>query len=232
MTTPSRTQVPAAGARRVPSGRRALPLAVLLGALLLLTAAPAHATGYRYWSFWDWSHGSWSYQQQGPATYRPEDGDVDGWRFAVSPDGGADAARPRTTGDFASVCAATPPRAGRKRIAVVLDFGTTADSATGEQPPARRTLCAVVPTDASSAEVLAATVPPLRYDSSAVLCAIAGYPSSGCGEVVAAAPAGHPSASAKSSGNGGPVLGLAGGGAVVVLIAVGAAVRARRTRNR
>ncbi|WP_245687442.1 SCO2322 family protein, partial [Streptacidiphilus griseoplanus] len=142
-------------------------------------------------------------------------------------------ARPRAAGDFASICAATPPRAGRKRVAVVLDFGTTADSATGEQPPAQRTLCAVVPASASSAEVLAETVPPLRYDSNAVLCAIAGYPSAGCGEVVAAAPAGHPSASGKGNGGGnGPALGLAAGGALVVLIAAGAVVQARRTRNR
>lgn len=210
--------------------RAALALSALLAALPLLTAAPAQATGYRYWSFWEWSHGAWSYQQQGPATYRPEDGGVDGWRFAVSPDGGADAARPRTAGDFSAICGTTSPRPGRKRVAVVLDFGTPADSASGERPPAQRTLCAQVPTSASSAEVLAATVPPLRYDSAAVLCAIAGYPAAGCGEVVsagAASPGGG-----RHGGGGGPDLGLVAGGALVVLVAAGAVVQARRRRNR
>ncbi|MFJ6214816.1 SCO2322 family protein [Streptomyces sp. NPDC092296] len=217
-----------------PAARRALRalLPVLLAALALplLAAAPARATGYRYWSFWEWSAGAWTYQQQGPAVYRPQDGGVDGWRFAVSPDGGSDAARPGATGDFAAICAATPAQAGRKRVAVVLDFGTPADAPSGGRPPARRTVCAVVPTDANSAEVLAATVPPLRYDGSGVLCAIAGYPESGCGEVVdAAAPASAAPAAGKSGS--GPALGAAAGGAVVVLIAVGAVLQTRRRRR-
>ncbi|WP_175607652.1 SCO2322 family protein [Peterkaempfera bronchialis] len=237
------TPLPTAGPHR--AGSRAamrhtpglvLVLAGLL-ALPLLGATPAHATGYRYWSFWDWSQGAWTYQQQGPATYRPLDGGVDGWRFAVSPDGGSDAARPRAAGDFAAICATTPPRDGRKRVAVVLDFGTPADAPSGERPPERRTLCAVVPTDASSAEVLAAAVPPLRYNTGGVLCAITGYPRQGCGEVVA--PTGGTGGTSADGGGGdddggggGPVLGLALGGGLIALVAVGAAVQARRRRTR
>src|SRR5262245_44754302 len=83
----------------------------------------------------------------------------------------AAAARPRagSTGLgnlFATVCADTPAKPGRKRVAVVLDFGTAADAPSGEQPPAPRTVCASVAPDASSAEVLAAIAPPLRYDTS------------------------------------------------------------------
>ncbi|MFF4650505.1 SCO2322 family protein [Streptomyces sp. NPDC001380] len=212
---------------------RALVLAAA-AALPLLAAAPAQATGYRYWSFWDGSSGSWTYQQQGPATYRPQDGGVDGWRFAVSPDGGSGAARPRAAAGFAAVCGGTAARAGRKRVAVVLDFGTPADAPAGERPPVRRTACAVVPEDASSAEVLAATVPPLRYDGSAILCAIAGYPRSGCGEAVGAGTADAAGAPAKGGGSGdggGPSVGLAAGGAVVAAVAAGAVVRARRRRT-
>ncbi|WP_428832295.1 SCO2322 family protein, partial [Kitasatospora cinereorecta] len=162
---------------------------VALTALTLTTlalATPAHATGYRYWSFWKWSGSAWAYQQQGPAGYVPPDGSVDGWRFALSPDGGQDAARPTATGDFAAACANTPAEAGRKRVAVVLDFGTAADAGNGAQPPAPRTACAAVPAGATSGEVLAAVAPPLRYDGNGMLCAIAGYPRAGCGEAVAA----------------------------------------------
>ena len=204
----------------------ALVAAGLLGLVTVLGAAPAHATGYRYWSFWKWAAGSWAYQQQGPAVYAPPDGAVDGWRFAVSPDGGQDAARPAATGDFAAVCAATPARAGRKRVAVVLDFGTAADAPpgalpAGAAPPAAQTTCASVPATATSAEVLAAVAPPLRYDTGGILCAIAGYPKAGCGEAIGAAPAG---------GGSGPGLGLVAGGAVVAVLAAGAVRQARRRR--
>ncbi|NEE36853.1 hypothetical protein G3M53_67045, partial [Streptomyces sp. SID7982] len=64
----------------------------------------------------------------------------------------------------------------------------------GEKPPALRTACAQVAPDASSAEALAAVAKPLRYDDSAMLCAISGYPRTGCGEQVSG-----DSASAKPS---------------------------------
>ncbi|MBC7272967.1 MAG: hypothetical protein H5T76_30390, partial [Streptomyces sp.] len=98
--------------------------ALLLAALLtaLTAAGPAGAAGYRYWSFWEREGDRWTYATQGPSTARPSDGDVQGFRFAVSEDS-ADATRPRGTADFATICAATPERDGRKRIALVLDFG-------------------------------------------------------------------------------------------------------------
>jgi len=203
-------------------------LTALLAALLaVLVAAPAQAAGYRYWSFWKWSDGAWAYQQVGPAGFVPPDGSVDGWRFALSPDGGQQAARPGGAADFAAACAATAPQAGRKRVAVVLDFGTAADAGTpagtAGQPPAARTLCASVPPAATSGEVLAAVAPPLRYDSAGILCAIAGYPRTGCGEEVS-------SATPAADGDGGPSVGLIAGTALVALLAGGAIWQARRRR--
>jgi hypothetical protein len=190
----------------------------------LLAAAPAQASAYRYWSFWSWCGGTWAYQQQGPALYVPPDGSVDGWRFALSPDGGRDAARPGGTVAFAALCSATPARAGHKRVAVVLDFGTAADAPAGAgTPPAARSACASVPTTATSAEVLAALAPPLRYDTAGILCAIAGYPRAGCGEAVADAPSGHGGSTALG-GAFGPAL----GGALVLLLGTGAYLRSRR----
>ncbi|MER5864335.1 SCO2322 family protein [Kitasatospora sp. NPDC002040] len=202
------------------------PVAAVLALLLpLLLATPAQATGYRYWSFWKWSGSAWAYQQQGPAVYVPPDGAVDGWRFAVSPDGGQDAARPTAGGDFAALCAATPAEPGRKRVAVVLDFGTPADAPGGETPPAARTACAAVPTGASSAEVLAAVAPPLRYDTNGILCAIAGYPRTGCGDTLAADNSGD------GKGGSGPAIGLLAGGALIAVLAAAAVRQARRCRD-
>jgi MYXO-CTERM domain-containing protein len=211
--------------------RRAVP--VLAAALaLLLGAGPAQATGYRYWSFWERTGGHWTYATQGPSTVRPDDGAVEGFRFAVSADS-ADATRPRGTADFGTICAGTPAKSGTKRVALVLDFGTPADAPSGETPHAPRTACARIRPDATTADALAAVAGPLRYDSNALLCAIAGYPQKGCGEQV---PAGKPGQQAsagkdKSASDSGPSLGLPIGAAVVALLA-GAAVWQTRRRNR
>ncbi|MEV0531686.1 SCO2322 family protein [Kitasatospora sp. NPDC050463] len=197
--------------------------------LLVLGAAPAQAAGYRYWSFWKWSDGAWAYQQQGPAVYVPQDGSVDGWRFAVSPDSGQDAARPGAAGDFAAICDSTAEQPGRKRVAVVLDFGSVAD-APGETPPERRTACGVVPGNADSAEVLAAVAPPLRYDTNGLLCAIAGYPKAGCGDQLGAADRPATTGAADGKHSSGPDIGLIAGGALVAVLAGGAVWQARRRR--
>ncbi|QBJ90312.1 hypothetical protein D0Z67_08305 [Streptomyces seoulensis] len=202
--------------------------ALLVASLLVLAAgAEAHAAGYRYWSFWDRSGDRWTYATQGPASERPDDGSVRGFRFAVSADS-SDANRPRGTADFGSVCAKTPAKAGTKRVALVLDFGTEADAPSGETPPPTRTVCARVSPDASTAEALAEAAKPLRYDTNALLCAIAGYPARGCGEQVAAdeKPAGK--AAPKDDG---PSLGLPLGIGVVAVLGGAAFWQARRRRN-
>ncbi|MFI7392017.1 SCO2322 family protein [Streptomyces tendae] len=210
----------------------------LLSAFLLIgTAGQAQAAGYRYWSFWDRDGGTWVYATQGPSLARPSDGDVQGFRFAVSEDSG-DAAQPRGTADFASICAKTPAEEGRKRVALVLDFGTASDAPSGETPPAPRTACARVSPDATTADALAAVADPLRYNTNALLCAIAGYPKTGCGEQVSqqeerqekedstAAPE-----EGSTSDDGGPSVGLYAGIAVVAALAGAATWQARRRRN-
>ncbi|MFI6155811.1 SCO2322 family protein [Kitasatospora sp. NPDC051170] len=214
-----------------PGGRLAVVLVPVLAVLVVLAGAgAAEAAGYRYWSFWRGADGGWAYQQQGPAVAVPADGAVDGWRFAVSPDGGQDAAKPRTGADFATVCAGTPAQQGRKRVAVVLDFGTPEDAGSAGPPPEQRTLCASVAPSATSAEVLAAVAPPLRYDTNGLLCAISGFPKAGCADQLgsAAQPAGAAPGSSSSSG---PNLGLIAGGALVAVLAAGAVWQSRRRRS-
>ncbi|MGY0062257.1 SCO2322 family protein [Streptomyces sp. LZ34] len=221
--------------------RAALVCAVLMSALvsaLALGASPAQAAGYRYWSFWQRERGAngWTYATQGPATARPGDGDMIGFRFAVSEDSG-DATQPRDSTDFGTVCAHTPAKGGTKRVAVVLDFGTAADAPDHRTPPEPRTECARVGEDASAGDALAAVAEPLRYSSSALLCAIAGYPATGCGEQVDATSGGSGGGSssgdgAQGGGGGGPSAGLIGGLAAVVALGAAAVWQARRHHRR
>ncbi|MET9589977.1 SCO2322 family protein [Streptomyces sp. NPDC006516] len=223
------------------SGTAALLL--LAGAVLaVLGAGSAQAAGYRYWSFWEGDGGkSWTYATQGPSVVRPDDGAVQGFRFSVSEDS-QDSAQPRRAPDFGAVCADTPARDGRKRIALVVDPGTAADAPEGEKPPALRTACAQVAPDASTAEALASVAKPLRYDDSAMLCAISGYPRAGCGEQTDGSSAAAPEQSQDDAGSedqdrgahdgqgGGPSAGVLTGVGAVLVLGVAAVLRARRRR--
>ncbi|MFD9523510.1 SCO2322 family protein [Streptomyces sp. NPDC059979] len=222
--------------------RRPPAVALALGIVLaLLAATPALAAGYRYWSFWDGSAGGqWSYATQGPSLARPADGAVQGFRFSVSKDAAAEAAKPRAAADFEAVCGATAPADGKKRVALVIDFGVPQDAPAGDAPPeaAPRTACAQVAPEATAAEALASVAKPLRYNSAALLCAISGYPKQGCGDQVADTSAGASAgasaeASAAPSGSaqeddGGPSAGLLAGIAAVAALAAAGIWQSRR----
>lgn len=212
--------------------------AVVAALLGVIAAAPAQAAGYRYWSFWDRDGAQWTYASQGPSTARPDDGAVQGFRFSVSDDS-QDSAKPRGAADFDTICAKTPAKEDRKRIALVIDFGTPGDAPGGETPPKPRTACAQVTDDATSADALASVAEPLRYGSNALLCAIANYPKSGCGEQVAGDGESEgtqkkPSASASAEekdDSGGPSVGLIAGVAAIALLGGAALWQARRRRG-
>ncbi|MDX3643465.1 SCO2322 family protein [Streptomyces sp. MB09-02B] len=227
--------------RGASSPRRRSGVLALLGGLLFVLGSPgpAHAAAYRYWSFWERDGSAWAYATQGPSTARPVDGEVQGFRFAVSRDS-ADALQPRGATDFASVCGDTAARSGEKRVALVIDFGTAADAPEGETPPKARTACARVPDDATTAEALASVAKPLRYDTNALLCAIGGYPGKGCGEAVdsdaASGTDGRSDATGSSAGGAseegqGPSVGLFVGAGVVAVLGAAAVWRARRRRG-
>ncbi|RZB16338.1 hypothetical protein StrepF001_26975 [Streptomyces sp. F001] len=205
--------------------------ALLLAALfLLLNTGQAQATGYRYWSFWEHDGDAWTYATQGPSTARPSDGDVQGFRFSVSEDS-QDSAQPRNTAGFASICAKTPAQEGRKRVALVIDFGTPTDAPSGETPPPTRTACAAVAPDATTAEALATVAKPLRYDTNALLCAIAGYPERGCGEQVKTEDAPTASEKKDTDESGGPSLGVWAAIAAIATLGAATGWQARRRRN-
>lgn len=218
-----------------------LTLALALGVVLAgLSAGPALAASYRYWSFWDGAGGTWAYASVGPSTARPADGSVQGFRFSVSRDAAAEAARPRAAADFTAICAATPAAAGTKRVALVIDFGDPADAPTGGTPPQAepRTACARVAQEATAAEALASVAKPLRYNSAALLCGVSGYPEQGCGEPLPDTPdasaaaqatdASAPTARPQADDGGGPSVGLLAGVAAVAALAAAGIWQSRR----
>lgn len=182
------------------SGRSAAVLALL--ALLLPLGMPvAHAAdAYRYWSYW-WgsSDGTWAFAETGPADRVVTDGDVEGWLFLTSADA-VPAQQPGAAPDFAALCPDGEPVPGQVRVGVVIDFGTDADVPAGDAIPEGENpqqQCITVPQGSTAEQVLAAAAA-VRNEQGAV-CGIAGYPATGCFELVAA-PVVDESAPAESDG--------------------------------
>jgi LPXTG-motif cell wall-anchored protein len=165
-----------------PHTRLSLAVLLLLGvvAAVVLPAAAASATAYRYWGFYELHGSSWAYATKAPTQVTPTDGSVEGWRFAVSD--GKTPRLPRTVATFATLCRDTKAEAGKKRVGVVVDFGRAADNAAGAEPPTPAGHCAQVPSSATAADVLAA-VTNVRT-SKELVCGIDGYPTTGCGDAV------------------------------------------------
>ncbi len=181
-TTPPR---PARHTQRTRLTRVAV-LAVL-GALaaLLLPAPAAQATNYRFWGYYQLAGGAWTFSANGPDKTTPAEGAVEGWRWGIDDGTGKNPRAPRAVPAFAAVCGATPAAAGRKRVAVVVDFGRPADAETAAStPPAAVARCASVATAATGSEVLAA-VTSVRT-AGGLVCGLDGYPAAGCGAEVAA----------------------------------------------
>jgi hypothetical protein len=223
------------------AGRAAAVLAAALAAVLVLpVAGPAQAQqAYRFWGYYTWQGGEWTFSETGPDQTRPADGAVEGWRFAVS--GAAGSARvPRAAGDFALICGSTPAASGQKRIAVVIDYGVAAEAPQGETPPPARGACAVVAANATGLETLRA-VAALRLKN-ALVCSLDGYPRTECGApydgplpnptasespVRLDVPTAQTAASGSESDDGFPV-GVAIAAALVVVVGVGALLVSRR----
>lgn len=161
-----------------------LPVALLscLVALLAMPGltGPAQATtAYKYWNYFHGAGADWKFATTGPDDFTPTDGSVEGWRYGIS---NGDAGRePRTAPSFAAICASTPAESGKKRVAVVIDYGTADEAPSGETPPAPVGECAVVATSFNGSQVLD-SVADVRIDKGT--CGIDGYPASGCFETV------------------------------------------------
>lgn len=228
-------------------------LAVGVAAMLAVgSAVGAQADAFRFWGYYQWSDGAWAFAPKGAAETVPEDGATEGWRYAVGEE--SSTRLPRTGDVFADICGDFTADVGEKRVAVVIDYGTPEDAPEGDEPPDPRGDCAVVPDDATGADVLAA-VAEIRLNDGGLYCGIDGYPSTDCGGAVdgqapsgeeetvqlalpaEASPTAEPDADAGADAEaaddgGNQQLPLIIGIAVVVLIAVAGFAQARRSRSR
>ena len=197
----------------------AIACAVVIGA----PAARAE-TAYRYWSYWSVRDSAWSFATLGPASALPADGAVEGWRFAVTTEQASAQDAPRTdaASAFDAICGTTAAVDGRKRIALVLDFGDPADAPDGQTPPASVTECVVAAPDASGYQVLSSVADVRTEDG--LVCGLDGFPGSGCADIVdAASPAPTSNASAAAPASA-PALGGAWAMLVSALALLGAAI--------
>uniref|UniRef100_UPI000DF7E6BB SCO2322 family protein n=1 Tax=Desertihabitans aurantiacus TaxID=2282477 RepID=UPI000DF7E6BB len=154
-------------------------LALLALLTLGLTAPVASAeSAFRYWSYTTADQGTWTPASTGPAEVQPEEGSVQGMRFAVH---GTTARVPRTAPDFETVCAGTEASADGVRVAVVVDPGTAEDAPDGATPGPVTGTCVLAAPGDSAQDVLAAATE-LRTDDSGLICALDGYPATGCGD--------------------------------------------------
>ena len=204
-------------------------------------AAPAQAEdGYQYWNYFHLHNGTWAFSKVGLGDYQPKDGDVEGLRYGTST--ASQGIEPRadlTKVTFDTVCADTKPAQGKKRVAILLDFGTETGAGT---PPEPRAECAVGPEQASSQQLLA-RVADLRLESG-MTCAIDGYPVKGCGTpvknaqvpaheqpVAFALPSDDAATTDGTEGDNGIPWAPIGIGAVVVVLAGGALLMSRRSKT-
>lgn len=220
-------------------------LAVVAGLLIpTVVAGTAQADAFRYWGYYQWSAGEWAFATTGPGDTVPEDGAVEGWRFAVADD--SSSRFPRTGDVFDDICGDASAGDGQKRVAVVIDYGTPEDAPEGDEPPAPRGGCAVVDEEATGADVLA-SVSEVRTGDDGLTCGIDGFPGAGCGDRVdGAAPTGEEQTvdlalpsdgddaaddgepETTDDGDGNQQIALIVGLGAVVLVGVAALIRMRR----
>lgn len=153
--------------------------ALVLAVMALALAPAAHADSFRYWGYYQGQDGEWTFAPSGAEDTTPAQGDVEGWRFAVTDE--ASTKLPRAAADFDAICGDAAPADGMKRVAVVIDYGTPEDN-DGETPPPAEGACAEVAEDASGGDVLIA-VTDVRLEGGLV-CGIGGWPATGCGDPV------------------------------------------------
>lgn len=164
--------------------KRATTLSALaLAGVLGVVALPAEAsTAYRYWSYWnaETSSTQWQYSTEGSGTRIPADGAVEGWRFGIA----GDAARiqPSVLPDFASICAGVEAPQDGKRVALVIDPGTSEEAPEGQLPGAVITECVTTTPSSTGLQILQAVVD-VRMDAGFV-CGLDGYPARECAPLV------------------------------------------------
>jgi hypothetical protein len=155
-------------------------LAIILLATFITPPAQAAEKGYRYWGYFQTapSKTAWTAAMTGP-TVDIADGSVEGWSFVFSSDD-IPSVKPRVKPDFKKICAGVKADKDSKRIAVVIDFGSTAYAPKGEKVKKTITTCVRTAKESQGIDVLG-QVTKVRAEGSGLICGLAGYPAKECG---------------------------------------------------
>jgi len=231
---------------------RSLATLMLACLAVLLPVSPAHAEDVtRFWIYYTAVDGEWQGSDKGVGATVPKDGSVEGYRYGGSTAFPAHIAPRADLSEvtFDAVCGDVEPQDGRKRVAVVVDFGAEADAPEGTEVPQPYADCAQVAEKATGYQVLdsVADVRVEQTDFGPSVCDIDSYPAAGgCFTAAKTAspddegPVDVEIRGASAEGDGGsdaadeddssaPM--LIGAGAVVVLLAAGGLLLARRNRS-
>ena len=158
-----------------------LLLAIVVIASCITPTAQAADTGWRYWGYFQAAPGAskWTAAMTGP-TVNVADGSVEGWAFTFSNDAIPDAKAPKIAPSFSTICGKTQAVIGKKRVAVMVDFGSAVLRPKGETTPRLIQKCVVADKSALGIDVLGLAVK-VRAEGSGFICGLNGYPAKECG---------------------------------------------------
>ncbi|CAB4717179.1 unannotated protein [freshwater metagenome] len=155
-------------------------LVVITTSTLVISSSEAASKGWRYWGYFQAAPGktAWTPAMTGP-TVDISDGAVEGWSFVFSSDDVPSIA-PKVKPSFKAICGSTKPDSDTKRIALVVEFGSTTWAPKGEHVAKTITRCVRTAKTSQGIDVLGQVVK-VRAAASGLICGINGYPSKECG---------------------------------------------------
>jgi hypothetical protein len=159
-------------------------IAAFFFALVPITSANAESA-WRYWSYWQLNDGVWEMAMTGAADVKAEDGQVQGWRYITAGIDISEEFAPRTEETFESICADVDAKDGVARVALVVDFGDSADYSNptdADSVPSTKTTCVEINAGDPSSLILSSGFE--TREESGMVCGVVNLPSSGCGEEV------------------------------------------------
>lgn len=169
--------------------KKVIPILLLMLSVGNPIAHAASDTGYRYWGYFQAKPGEskWTTAMTGPTVNIP-DGSVEGFAFTFAGDV-INTGAPKIAPNFESICGGTAAVVGKKRIALVVEFGPKVIAPKGEVAPKAFNKCVVLPMKATGFDVLNKATK-IRSNASGMICSIAAFPKNECSEKAIKTPAG------------------------------------------
>ena len=172
--------------------KKLIPLLLMTLSIGSIGNPIAHAasdTGYRYWGYYQAKPGEskWTTAMTGP-TVNIADGSVEGFAFTFAGDV-INTGAPKAGPNFEGICGGTAAVAGKKRVALVVEFGPKIIAPKGETAPKAFSKCVVLPMKATGFDLLNKATK-VRSNASGMICSIAAFPKKECSEKAIKTPAG------------------------------------------